>query len=75
MASKYNKGSQVTVAPVKEQHLLRDAELATYAGKTGVITDCYSIQRDREIFYLYAVRIDDERKEIVLHEDELKPHL
>jgi ribosomal protein L21E len=75
MTSKYSKGSKVLVTPGEEQLSLRDAELAPYAGKTGVITDCYSIQRDREVFYLYTVRIDDENKEVVLHEDELKPHL
>ncbi len=76
MTSKYSKGSKVLVMPVEQPHSLRDAELTPYVGKSGVIINCYSIQRDREVFYLYTVRMDDEeKKEIVLHEDELKPGL
>jgi hypothetical protein len=76
MPSKYYKGSKVIVAPVEEQSLSRDARLAPYTGRTGVITECYSMQRDREVFYLYTVRMENEpMRKIVLHEDELQPSL
>ncbi len=76
MTAKYEKGRKVVITPVKSQPLLRDADLEPYVGKIGVITNCYSIQPgSREIFYLYTVRIEDEYKEVVLHEDELQPHM
>ena len=76
MIAKFEKGQKVVIAPTKSQTSVRDADLEPYAGKTGVITDYYWIQpTGREIFYIYKLRIEDENKEVILHEDELHPYI
>ena len=76
MTAKYEKGRKVIVTPVKSSISPRDADLGQYSGRIGVITDYYWIQpAGREKFYIYKVRIDDGYQEVILHEDELQPHL
>ncbi|MFC1938171.1 hypothetical protein ACFLWH_00710 [Chloroflexota bacterium] len=75
MASKYQKGQKIIVAPVKNQDLSsRNLDLETYAGQNGEIIDYNWISLDRgsQIFYVYTVEIANSQKELVLHEDELK---
>ncbi|MFC1985704.1 hypothetical protein ACFLWC_01770 [Chloroflexota bacterium] len=77
MTPKYEIGQKVVVMPVSNQHLSpRDADLEQYAGQSGQVTDYYWITKDRgaEVFHIYTVRIDSDRKEAVLHEDELKAY-
>ncbi|MFC1871967.1 hypothetical protein ACFLYF_06205 [Chloroflexota bacterium] len=76
MTAEYEKGLKVIIAPVKNQTLLRDAAFEACIGKIGVITNYYSIQpNEREIFYMYTVRVDDEDKEVVLYGDEFQPYM
>ena len=73
MAPKYEIGQKVIITPVKNQHLSpRDSDIGTYAGKSGKVTDYYWISTAKgEIFYMYTVQIEIDRKDIVLHEDEM----
>lgn len=77
MAPKYNIGQKVTIAPVQNQNLSsRDSDIGTYAGKSGTVADYYWITPNSgEAFYIYTVQIEAERKDIVLHEDEIQAHL
>jgi hypothetical protein len=76
MEPKYQIGQKVVIQPVKNQDLSpRDSALEPYESQIGEVTDYYWIDNDRstEVFFIYTVRIGDSHKEIVLHEDELKP--
>ena len=75
MTAKYDVGQKVIVVPPSDQLSARDSNLELYAGQSGQITDYHWIDKDREVFYIYTVRIDSDNKEIVLHEDELKVHV
>ena len=76
MTARYEKGCEVVVTPIEGKPSLRDADLELYSGKIGIVTDYHWIQpTGRDIFYIYTVRIKDENTEVVLHEDELQPHL
>ncbi len=73
MNSKFNKGQKVIIRPTKTQPLaLRDSVLESYAGQIGQIIDYYWINpRAGEVFYIYNVRMELDRKTIVLYEDEM----
>lgn len=73
MAPKYEIGQKVIIAPVKNQKLSpRDSDIESYAGQIGEVIDYYWISPNTgEMFYIYTVRMDTDRKEVVLHEDEL----
>ena len=77
MAAKYGKGQKVVIKPVTAESLSpRDSDIAQYAGKSGEVTELYSISpRTGEIFYIYMVRVETDNKDIVLHEDEIQPHV
>ena len=76
MSPRYGIGQEVIITPVKGQVSSRDSDLAPYAGKTGMITNYYSMSPAKgEVFYIYTVQIGEDDKEIVLHEDELEPHI
>ena len=78
MGPKYEKGQQIVIKPVQNQNLpLRDFDLQPYVGQRGVITDYYwiSLERGVRVFYIYTVKIEDSQTEVVLHEDELEPHI
>jgi hypothetical protein len=75
MESKFHIGQKVKVKLAREQSLsLRDSSVEPYAGKSGEVTDYYSISPSGgQSFFIYTVRIDAEsRKSIVLHEDEIE---
>ena len=75
MTDTYKKGQKVSIEPAKNQQLsARDSALELYRGKIGKIVDAYWINMgtNARTFYLYSVRIDNEGKEIVVHEDEIK---
>ena len=75
MDGTYVIGQRVLVEKAKDQDLsARDAALESYAGKIGTIIDAYWINMGASArnFYIYTVRIENEDKEIVLHEDEIK---
>jgi len=77
MAPRYEKGQKVIITPVKSQGLSpRDSDIRQYAGQTGEVIDYYWIKLNTgECFYLYAVRITTDQKEVVLHEDELETYI
>jgi len=76
MAPKYEIGQKVIIAPVKNQHLSpRDSDIEPYAGQGGKVIDYYWIRPNTgEVFYIYTVRIETDRREIALQEDELAPY-
>ena len=75
MAPKYEVGQKIRITPVRPEHFTpRDADIQGYAGRSGEITDCYWITLSRgEVVYIYTVQVVG--KEIVLHEDEMEPHV
>jgi len=76
MAPKYEIGQKVIITPVRNQHLSpRDSNIEPYAGQSGTVTDYYWISRGAEVFYIYTVRIGNDDKEVVLHEDELAAYI
>ncbi|MDD4635797.1 MAG: hypothetical protein WC231_03395 [Dehalococcoidales bacterium] len=75
-APKFHTGQRVIIQPVKQERTPGDAAIEPYAGKTATIEDYYYIYSpDRsQVFYVYTVRLtSEEKKELVTHEDELKP--
>jgi hypothetical protein len=75
-APKYFTGQKVIIQPVEQERTPGDAAIESYAGKTATIEDYYYIYTpDRsQVFYVYTVRLtSEEKKELVTHEDELKP--
>ena len=76
MAHKYKTGQKVVITPVKNQNLSpRDSGLEPYAGGIGEIIHYYWLSpTGREVFYIYTVRMETDGKEVVVHEDELRPY-
>ena len=74
MAPRYTVGQKVMITPVENQHpTARDSDIRTYAGRSGKVTDFYWVDTGMsEAFYMYTVRLEDDDKDIVLHEDELQ---
>lgn len=75
MPALYEIGQEVIIKPVSEQSLsLRDSSILPYAGKTGTVSNYYWIAPPAgTVFYLYTVRVNNSKKEIVLYEDEITP--
>jgi hypothetical protein len=73
---KYSKGQAVIIMPIKNKHLgPKDYRLEPYKGMIAEVADYYWIDMGSgvpRICYIYRVRISDENKEIVVHEDEIK---
>ena len=74
MNPKYEIGQKVIIKPVTDQPLSqREDDIETYAGQVGEISDFYWISpRTGQIFYIYHVRMDTSRKDVVVYEDELE---
>jgi len=73
---KYYTGQRVIIQPVKHEKTSGDSAIGSYAGKVATIEDYYYIYNtDRtEVFYVYTVQLTSgDKKEIVTHEDELRP--
>lgn len=78
MAPRFKRGHKVIITPVKTGQLSpRDVALEPYAGQAGKVVDYYwiSLRQGTEVFYLYTVLMESDKKEIVVHEDELQPLL
>lgn len=73
MAAKYMVGQQVIIHPVSEMgKSQRESDISKYAGQVGKVSNYYWISpRAGQIFYIYNVRVGQEKKEIVVYEDEL----
>ncbi len=75
MSPRFRKGQKVIIVPVKDQRLSpRDADLRPYAGQNGTIADYRWLDIGEKRFYIYTVLIGD-KKEVVVHEDELAAHI
>ena len=75
MDPKYSIGQKVIIAPTGSQTFsARDATLENYIGQVGKITDYHWISTGfgQNIFYIYTVQTAGDRKQMVLHEDELR---
>jgi hypothetical protein len=74
---KYSIGQKVIINPVSEKGLTqRESDLSTYAGQVGQVANFYSISPSGgQIFHMYKVRVGEEKKEIVVYEDEMEPKL
>ena len=75
MPPRYFVGQQVIIKPVRSgKASLRDVALEPYAGQTGKIANYYSLSMvmGKEVFYLYTVVMELDKKEIVANEDELR---
>lgn len=78
MAPRYGKGQRVVIIPARNQNLSPiDSAIESYVGKDGKITDYYWIdsQTGSQSIYVYTIKIKDDNKEIVVHEDELKAYV
>jgi len=78
MADTYEKGQKVSIKPMGNKHASsRDSTLGSYAGKIGTIIDVYWINMGAgtQNFHVYTVRLENEDKDIVVHEDEIKAYL
>jgi hypothetical protein len=74
---RYVKGQKVIIRPVSETGLSqRESDINQYAGQVGEVSRYYWISpRTGQVFYIYNVRVGKDRKEIVVHEDEMEPCL
>ena len=74
MTPKYEIGQKVRIRPVSGQPVsARDCDLGAYAGHTGEVYRYYWLSpRTGTVFYIYIVLVGDDRKELVLHEDEIE---
>jgi len=76
MTAMYKKGQKVTIVPAKSHQLSpRDAAIEPYIGQSGKIVDCYWIRPGADLFYIYTVRINNSKSEVVVHEDEIEAHI
>jgi len=76
MEPRYKVGQKVMVRPAKSQApAARDSAIEQYAGQTGIVSDFYWIKPNTgDIFYVYMVKLGEDEKEIVLHEDEIEAY-
>lgn len=75
-APKFHTGQRVIINPVEAEKPPGDAAIDPFAGKTATVEDYYYIYSPdrRQVFYIYTVKLaSEERKELVAHEDELRP--
>jgi hypothetical protein len=74
---RFNKGQQVVIKPVDEKGVTkREYDVNAYAGTLGEISDFYYVSmHSGQVFYIYHVKVDKDKKEIVVYEDELEPVL
>ncbi|MFC1995399.1 hypothetical protein ACFLVM_00780 [Chloroflexota bacterium] len=76
MAHKYMIGQKVLVTPVSNQHAIpRDCTIESFAGQSGEIVDYHWINLPTGEVFIYTVRLNDDNKEVILHEDELGTYL
>ena len=78
MAPRYSRGQRVVIMPVKNEGLSpRDSVIEDYIGKDGIITDYYWInsRTGSQNIYVYTVKIKEDGREVVVHEDEVKSYV
>ena len=74
MGPKYAVGQKVIIRPAGGTAVSpRENDVNLYAGQVGEISEFYWISpRTGQVFYIYHVRVEKNRKEVVLYEDELE---
>jgi hypothetical protein len=74
---RFAAGQKVIIKPVNESGLSqREYDVSQYAGRVGEVSKYYWISpRNGQVFYIYNVRLGENRKEIVVYEDEMEPAL
>ncbi|MFC1847488.1 hypothetical protein ACFLW5_01565 [Chloroflexota bacterium] len=74
MEPKYQVGHKVIIKQFKtKMPSARDSDIGQYSGQSGTVTNYYWITSvTGEVFYIYTVKIGDDQREIVFHEDEVK---
>lgn len=78
MPPRYGKGQRVVIVPAKDDNLSpRDSAIEPYVGKDGKITDYYWINASvgEQSIYVYTVKMKEDNKEVVVHEDELRAYV
>jgi ribosomal protein L21E len=77
MDPRYKIGQKVMIMPSKQSLSPRDSAIEPYAGKSGTIVDFHwiNVRTGAQKFYIYTVRVGEDGKEIVVHEDELKAYV
>jgi hypothetical protein len=76
VAPKFEIGQRVRVRPVKERISPRDCDIESYAGRVGEVANYHWISpRTGQVFFIYTVRLGNDYKEVVLHEDEIEAYL
>lgn len=78
MPPRYGKGQRVVIVPAKDESLSpRDSAIESYIGKDGKITDYYWIDSrvGEQSIYVYTVKMKEDSKEVVVHEDELRAYV
>jgi hypothetical protein len=78
MAPRFGKGQRVVIIPAKDQSISpRDSAIEPYVGKDGKITDYYWVDTrvGTQSIYVYTVKMKEDNKEVVVHEDELKAYV
>jgi hypothetical protein len=74
---RYAIGQRVIIKPVSESGTSqRESDISQYAGQVGEVSKYYWISpRTGQIFYIYNVRVGENKREIVVYEDEMEPAL
>ncbi len=75
MAPRYIVGQKVVVVSPENSISPRDSSIELFAGQVGKVCDYHWINLRDEVFYIYTVKVGVDEKEMVLHEDELRPIL
>lgn len=78
MAPRYKIGQKVIIMQGTNQRLSpRDSDIEPYIGKSGTIVEFYWIKMHTGApnFYIYTVLIESEKKEVVVHEDEIEAYI
>jgi hypothetical protein len=70
----YMVGQKVIIRPVSEQSMSqRENDINLYAGQVGDVSNYYWMNPPSgQVFYIYNVRVGENRKEIAVYEDEIE---
>ncbi len=74
---RFAMGQRVIIKPVSESGTSqRENDINQYAGQVGEVSKYYWISpRTGQVFYIYNVRVGEQKREIVVYEDEMEPAL
>ena len=76
MEPKFAIGQKVIIQPAGDGLTRRENDINLFAGQVGEISDFYWISpRTGQVFYIYNVSVGDNKKDVVVYEDEIEPAL